>query len=612
MMKMNLHKTNNKVMSVAIVMCLMAVTIGGAVLTDEQEVEDSDGIVISGLIIGSLLFAGIIVAAFGTGMVIGDYFDPIFKDSSQSETYARTTEASTVASSILTGKQYWVNALSNYNEIWQLTDEHWIRQAELAASFLWSSTADFDPSKIMVYSETYQNCAYMLKNASAQFNEQLSTIGERVELWNNTDTYADQMTISWVYGNSNISSKTSFGGCCYTATTVSSESADTVFLTGGDLWVFGGSATITATDGTTITLQQGCNDLDSISTFKAGEYDLQTGRQYAGYMLPTMTSDSASVTTGMVIQAGSTTKLATYNPTSGKVVVDGTAYSSLSIKVTPDDGTSSSAEVTNVLSNYYALVSSMRSSIIQASNAAMTVWDIYDKAGSASSYLTTLTVPDNYDNVDITQAQQEVITILALEQLSEYYTANSGAIKTGDYKMSNESLTLYCRGDIYDENNKKLYSNVIFTPFFYHSDVTLNSGVNDLTQSCIVAIWSNDGTNLSGWDGNCDINTCSLITLSSGESLDIFEMMHGGDTVSTILLEQEGIDIIQAEEMDPTPNPTPGSDKDTNWVKIILLVVGILGIVLGLVFKRTDFVVMGIAAIVIGLLAGSWLWDLIT
>lgn len=599
-------KTKNmdtKIASVAIVMCLAAVSIGGAILVDE-DTEDSDAI-----IVGTLLFAGIIIAAYTAGIGTYALYDMI-ADSGNTADHDRQTEALTVATSILNGMTYYSNALANYDQIWKLTDEHWIRQAELAASFLWSSNSDYDPSKILTYSETYQNCAYMLENASAQINAHFTSLSERMKLWNQTDTYKDMMSLKWSYGSSGTSSNSSFDGHLYAATTVSLESADTVFVTGGDLWVFGGSATMAATDGTTIILQEGCNDLDSTSTFTPGEYDLQTGRQYAGFMLPTLQADSASVTTGLVMQAGSSAKLATYNATSDKIIVDGVQYDSLSIKVIPSTGTTATADITSILSDYYDLLNSIKSSLVKASNAAMTVWNIYDKAGSASSYLTTLTVPETYENVEITQSQQEVITILALEQLSEYYSSNSGAIKTGNYTMSNDSLTLYCRGSIYDKNGEKLYDNVIFTPFFYHSDTTLNNGENDLTQSCIVAIWSNDGSNLSGW-GSTDINDTNLITLSSGETLDIYEMMYDGNTVSTMDLVQNNIDIIEAGAIDPNPI-TPYDGGETNYLQLILIIVGALGIVAGLVFRRVDFVVIGIAAIAVGWLAGSWLWDLIS
>ena len=152
---------------------------------------------------------------------------------------------------------------------------------------------------------------------------------------------------------------------------------------------------------------------------------------------------------------------------------------------------------------------------------------------------------------------------------------------------------------------------MIFTPFFYHSDTTLNNGENDLTQSCIVAIWSNDGSNLSGWDGSTDINDTNLITLSSGETLDIYEMMYDGNTVSTIELVQNNIDIIEAGAIDINPI-TNYDGGETNYLQLILIIVGALGIVAGLVFRRADFVIIGIAAIAVGWLAGSWLWDLIS
>jgi len=548
----------------------MAATIGGTMIqTDDQN--DSDAIFIVDdvlyVTLGTMLVSCLVSAAVGgaAGFLVGSN---LTQQGTNTTTYVRTTEASTLATSILTGMTYYSNSLANYDQIWSLTDEHWIRQAELTSSFLWSEDSDYSAYQTLTDSGVYLNSSYMLTNASAQIDAHFDSISERMTLWNENDTYKDAMTLKWSYGLSGISSNSSFGGHLESATTITSDSADKVFISGGDFWVFGGAATITSSDGTSYTLTEGCNDLDSISGFTGDVYELQSGRQYAGNLLPVLDGESATVTSGIVMESGVEMELATY--VNGKVVVNGYQYDSLSIDVIPEGGTTATADVTTLLSDYYDLIQTIKTTMIHASSAAMTVWNIYDSAGSASSYLTTLMVPNNYDNVEISQSQQEIITILAMEQLSQYYVANSGEIKTGDYTISSDSLSLFCRGDIYDESGTEIYENVIFTPFFYQSDATLTNGDNDLTQSSIVAIWGT-GTNLSGWDGDVSIDDTNLITISSGSSVYIYEMEYDGSTVSTMSLEQKNIDIIEPGEIDPNPITPPPDTSGTDWTLIFLI-----------------------------------------
>jgi len=546
----------------------MAATIGGTMIqTDDQDESDAFAVTGTVLVVAVVVSA---LASFAAGALVGS---ALTQNDDNNDDYTRNIEASTLATSILTGMTYYSNALANYDQTWTLTDEHWIRQAELTSSFLWSEDSDYNTYQTLMDSGVYLNSSYMLTNASAQIDAHFDSISQRMTLWNANDTYRDAMTLKWSYGLTGISSNSSFGGHLESATTITSSTADKIFISGGDFWVFGGSATITSSNGTSYSLTEGRNDLNSISGFTSDVYELQSSRQYAGEILPVLDGESATVTSGIVMEAGSDIKLATYE--NGKVVINGYQYDSLSINIIPVGGTTATADVTTLLSDYYDLIQTIKTTMIHASSAAMTVWNIYDSAGSASSYLTTLMVPNNYDNVEISQSQQEIITILAMEQLSQYYVAHSGEIKTGDYTISSDSLSLFCRGDVYDESGTKLYDNVIFTPFFYQSDTTIANGDNDLTQSSIVAIWGT-GTNLSGWDGSVSIDDTSLITISSGSSIYIYEMEYDGSTVSTMSLEQKDIDIIDPGEIDPTPIPPVPPSPGTDWTQIALIIIMII------------------------------------
>jgi hypothetical protein len=583
-----------RILSVLLAICIVSAAVGVAIVTEQPEGE-SEGIVIT--ISLAVLLATIITAAvvsFSAGYYLGSMTDPLTQ-------YAQSVESSAVATSILTGTTYYSNALANYSQIWQLTSEHWTRQAELTSSFLWGESKDYDPNTMMSVSGVYHNSSYMMINAAAQINAHFDSISERMNNWNQTTTYADSMALQWVYGNQSMSSKTSFAGDLGVAVTVTSESKDRVYLSDGDLWA-SSSAIIKSLDGTSVTLSSGWNDLKNTTGFSPGVYELQAGSYLSPGMLPIAGTQAAVPTAGLLMTAGSTTKLATWDGVSSKVLVDGQSFNSLSIRVVPDDGTASIADITALLSDYYDLILTVDETMMESSKAATTVWNIYDHAGSASSYITTLTVPNNYDNVNISQSQQEIITILAMEQLADYWTANGGAIKTGDYQMSNESLTLFCRGDIKDSSGNTIYGNVIFTPFFYTKNVTLSNGSNTIDQSSTIAIWESTAPNLSGWDGSVDINDTSLVTIQPGWQIYVYEMEHDGATVSSILLEMTDISIIEPGAIDSTPTQEPPAGIDNvSWIQLALVIMGVLGLAAGLVTRRIDLIVIGSVCIGAGI-----------
>jgi len=583
-----------RILSVLLAICIVSAAVGVAIVTEQPE-EESEGIVIT---ISLAVFLATIIAAavvsFSAGYYLGSMTDPLTQ-------YAQSVESSAVATSILTGTTYYSNALANYSQIWQLTSEHWTRQAELTSSFLWGESKDYDPNTMMSVSGVYHNSSYMMINAAAQINAHFDSISERMNNWNQTTTYADSMALQWVYGNQSMSSKTSFAGDLGVAVTVTSESKDRVYLSDGDLWA-SSSAIIKSLDGTSVTLSSGWNDLKNTTGFSPGVYELQAGSYLSPGMLPIAGTQAAVPTAGLLMTAGSTTKLATWDGVSSKVLVDGQSFNSLSIRVVPDDGTASIADITALLSDYYDLILTVDETMMDSSKAATTVWNIYDHAGSASSYITTLTVPNNYDNVNISQSQQEIITILAMEQLADYWTANGGAIKTGDYQMSNESLTLFCRGDIKDSSGNTIYGNVIFTPFFYTKNVTLSNGSNTIDQSSTIAIWESTAPNLSGWDGSVDINDTSLVTIQPGWQIYVYEMEHDGATVSSILLEMTDISIIEPGAIDSTPTQEPPAGIDNvSWIQLALVIMGVLGLAAGLVTRRIDLIVIGSVCIGAGI-----------
>lgn len=508
----------------------------------------------------------------------------------------RSAEATLVAQTISDGLAYYDNALKNYAQIWTLTNDHWIRQAELSTAGLWTKDSEYDPFQVLEQSGVYLNSATMMVNAAAQINEHYDSMSKRVELWDSMETYNGKMDLQFRLGNATVMSGNTWDATLGTVVRDVTNTANKVYIYGGDIYATKAS-TITNTDGKTVNLSEGWNDLSTISTFSSGIWTLSNAVTYAGSILPILGTGSANVQVGMVASAGSDTRVLTYNPVSTKIS-DGTyLYDKIALEVVPSGGTTQSKDITATLVDYAAMLDTVYTSMVKASSAASTVWSIYDKAESASAYLTTLMVPDSFENVELSSGQKEIITILAMEQLATYYDDNKGAIKTGDYTLTGASMDMFIRGSI-TTSAGKLYSDVIYTPIFY-KDTTVSEGARQYTGTGFMAIWG-AGQPLSSWDRSTSLDSCKIVAVDGTYTLAVDEILYGGKVVDSVSLETTNVDFIDPNEIDPTPvEPTP-ENKMVKIVMIVLIILGLLLLVGGL--WTGNYIVAAIGAVV--LLAG--------
>lgn len=593
-----------KMEAIAIVAIMLTASLAvGAIAVDKSD--DSEAVIG----IDDVLLWGGIIALIASSAYLGFQIGTNLGDGEAADSEVRGYEADTVAQLMTTGVSYNRNAMLQHSENWRFTNEHWIRQSELAASEMWRADSEYDPSDILALSGTYLNSSYMLVNAAAQINEHYKSIAERMGIWNTRTLYEDKMTLSFGYGIDTFRSSSSWG--CDLVTVASAVGTyNLVYISGGEIHVFGKDATtITSGAGTKIVITDGYANLDSIESFKPGVYALESGADYAGSILPVYEFAAATVTTGIIMEAGSEKKLATYYDRA--IHVDGHQYDSLSLSIIPSGAETKTVDMTATLEDYDSLLRTILSTMGETNSAAKTVWNIYSAAGRASSYLTTLTVPNNYDNINVTQAQQEIITVLALEQLSGYYTANAGCLKTRDYLFSNGSLTLFIRGDIIGSDGKVLYGNVIFTPFYYTIDQTLSNGPNTQTQRCLVALWSYDVETLSSWDRAASTSTASLVEVTPGSVLNAYEIMYGDRIVNSVDLDVKNIHIIDPERLSAEPHPDSDNSRWSMAVFWFCTIAGTIALLYGIRSGNPIWIGIGIAAICIGVFASGYIGRLI-
>ena len=508
----------------------------------------------------------------------------------------RSSEATLVAQTISDGLAYYDNALKNYAQIWELTNEHWIRQAELATAGLWEKDSEYDPFEVLEQAGVYLNSSTMMVNAAAQINEHYDSMSNRVQIWDSMETYSGKMALQFRLGTNTVMSGSSWDASLCTVVKDVTNTANKAYLYGGDIYA-SKACTITA-GSTTVNLSEGWNDLSSISTFHTGIWTLTNGTSFAGDILPVLGTGAATVQVGMVASAGSDTRILTYNPTSGKIS-DGTyLYDKIALEVVPSGGTTQSKDITATLVDYAEMLNVVYNSMVKASSAASTIWSIYDKAESSSAYLTTLMVPDSYNNVDLSSGQKEIITILAMEQLAEYYQDNGGKIKTGDYNLTGGSMDLFVRGSITTAAGK-LYSDVIYTPIFY-KDVNISEGSRQYTGTGFMAVWGT-GQPLTSWDRSTNLDSCEIVAVSGTYTLAMDEILYGGEIVSTVALETTNVDFIDPNEIDPNPiTPTP-ENKMVKIVLIVMVIIGLLCLIGGLWTGNYLLVGIGVVVLLVGL-----------
>lgn len=595
-------QTTRRITAVVAVAILLVAFTGTSVMVQD---DDNETDAIFG--IDDALFFFLVLSAVETGILIGDFIVNHYgdDDEGQSDDIVRGYEAESVANSIINNLQIYDNTMSNYAQIWVLTDDHHIRQSELAATELWTPDAEFDPSQILEWGGVYLNSAYMMDNAASQINRMFDLVSSSLDDWNASETYSDKMELRISYGSGSISTKTDFSMFIGTTTGQVEDGRDQVYLTSeSHLWA-DSDAVLTSSDGTTVTISgQTDTELADVPGFSDGVWTLQDGVSYCGDILSVIGTDAAPVYAGAVVTCGDVTKLAVYDGSA--VIVDGVQSSDLSLTIIPEGAASQTVDLTPMLDDLSGLIDTIYGVMAGAVSGAASVWSIFDQAGHASAYLTTLMVPNEYEGMELTTTQQTLITVLALEQLADYWDSTDGQLKTTDYVMS-DSMSLFVRGDIISDTGETLYSDVIFTPFF-NQDTSLDVGSNSINRMATLAIWT-DGVNLSSWDGITNASKAQLVPAESGYRIQIYEMKYEGQMTNHVDLTVKNIDIIDPNELVHTVFPDEADNDLDKIIMLALVLLGLLALISG--WRSGSYVAMfiGIVLVLVGLFFSGTIED---
>ena len=628
---------SKRIIAFSFVLIMLAVPLTAIQLQDEEE----DPEAIPPLLIPAAAFVahhwlGISVGVFLTGFVAGwVVHDLVSPSASASDNWLRKEEAKLLARSLADGTTQYANALNNYQNLWGLTAEHWIRQSELASSAYWKPNSTYSPYDTLTLSSAYYNSALMLVNATNQINKQFSVVADHIGEWNASEYaqyYGDgKMRLTFSIGSSSISAASSDGFSARMGQVVGHGNDRTVkdgntavYYVGGPVYA-SAPAKMVGANGIKWELKEGWNyDLPDVESWTGyNVYRLDPGVTYFGNFMYALQADSAKVEGGIMITSGNESMIVSCN---GGYLFDGTrsyqavdrdGYDLFKVSVVPQNTADKQVSDITAMMVYYAqLIKQVDSVLFKANRAARTVWDIYDDAGTASMYLTTLNVPDTYENVNLTDDQKRLLVTLYMDQLSSWWKDNDSQIKKDNYKLTQDSMSLYCRGSLTMKGANpngsttcKVYENVAFTPIFYKT-TTLRTGTQETESPCFALVYG-ESSSLSGFDATTYDN-CDILYLGAGSTIGIAEMVYGGKPVSTLELKASQVDYIKAEDMENfTPTEPHRSNDMAELLRLAFLILGGACMAYGIGRGNPVFAVAGLLLIAFGLIASEPLANLL-
>ncbi|MFA6804273.1 MAG: hypothetical protein WCR24_07290 [Candidatus Methanomethylophilaceae archaeon] len=575
-------------------------------------------------------FNGLRFGYYSPGFALHDYevyFGPALNDTEDTKTPVGDTEAlraidrSDEAILVATGLSNLQSLLSAKTTTSAATIKYIStfaqRQAEISVYELWNTTDDYDVDAVLANSVVYDRVTVETYAASYYMSKTWEPYNTIVSSWNSggdyTATYGGgNMSLAFYWTGGSVSTYTYSPTVEYgMATTVTSESADTVYIRaddGGFIYVSGGSAVLTATDGSgdTYSLAEGKNVLSSMTTpIPTGIYELQTGRSYIGTLFPVVSNEKADVTSGAVIVTGPTTAGLTYvsyNGTNVNILTGGSASADtgLTFAVLHDGAYSAETDAVNMVPALKSLSDVLSSCVwvcTSAADAGQVQWSIFDAAGEASIYLSPSSIVASLDNYSLSTDERAMLYIAAMEQISQYYQRNVTELADVSLNASTNALGLFCTGTITDNNGQVLATNVVFTPMCYLRDQSLVIGVNNWDQAGVVAVWGDASTYVAG-----DKSMSSILSLNIGYKLTITGMTLNGSTVTGF--DMNVIPIPGLEDVTITPvvpiTPTPQLADATLIVVLLMLFVGISIIEPGLFKQKILIIAIGLIVIAVG------------
>ena len=612
---------NNRSFAILAVAIIIGASCTGFVIVDTDEESDGFPPIVVAVIVAS--------AAGGVGgWFLHDYLDSDDADTGQ---YMRLAAANNMTDVMSVASTFTANANLNYSQLWSMTKEHWIRQAELEAFSEWRSGIGYDSDSILLGSRLYENNAVMTANAVAQIDSFFDEISNKVSAWSETSAYSGRMDVGFIFdGMENMSHDCDVDADLLSIATGTGRIyigsvSDGYIVTSdgydpGYLYNFGSRTTITSDSGHSFVLDNGKNLISDMksedgSSFVPGIYNISEATIGGDTLSSVVGGQSIRLEAGLAFSVDGKLRYAVWDGDSVKI--DAGSYGTVSFAVVPKDipvgeNAPEKVDMTSILTAYQSLLDKLYWTSVSANSSADAVWSLYDRMDSKNIGVTTLMASNVYDSVVLSKSMNEILTISAMQQLASFYDKNGDDLNGLTIGLYGEGMdSPFVRGSIIDGFGNVIYDDVIFTPFFQSDDVVLERGIDhSVTQNTTVAVWT-DGKELISWfDSGMESDTYETVFIEEGYTIVIHQLAAcdsaGMHNVPSIELKVTKVNYITPGKADLTDDP----DKDgiRNILKTIFIVIGAVSFLVGLVRRSPFLIIVGMVSIGFAVFVADYIW----
>jgi hypothetical protein len=576
----------------------------------------------------------------------------------------RDGEAGKVIAALDSAKNLATAVLPADAELWRFTINYWQRAAEYYVAEFWDLNADLDMDSMLDGIDLYDNIAHYITDWSEGLDVAYNTYAAHPgNQWTKDHLKDMNMTISWdggsVSGGTPITTSSYSLWSDFSQYLRSASGKNTAYIYNGphpagsssqycDMIYYFGSGTAKITNTTTnniYTLNAGINALNSIynesthasGILPSGTYTFETGKQYAGPIMPSATSSAADLSGTMVFGHDSTVYFALSDKNDSKNTVsiynnNGTIVkesSTLRWVVSYDGQNGSSTEVSaifgddpgnaatyDLIGDYNSLITSIEYVISEVCEDAVATWAIFDIMEEANSAISPSILRSMAEDIPMSAAEYVGAAVQMMIQIHDAYERKGDAIENGSININPESLALYVYGDVY-KNGTLWAENVVFTPYINNTNQSLAVGENQWAGTGHLMVWW-QGENLASWTGSASLSKYTYVAMDKNSTLKIKQITKNHVNVSSVnLTKSQIIEYIPDGDIPPLP-PDPPKVGNSNLTKTLVTIIFILLAVLsylGIGVMGENEAIGAIVALVllaVGFLGAEVIVDIIT
>lgn len=616
------RRRNTAVIGVLCAVMLLACPLGVAIDNGEI-VEETDA---NPLLIAGAIFVITFVVTYAASYLASNWGSgdvPDGGDQSEVNAAFRQAQAELLSSNYGTASGMWSQLALNDAQLWSFVESFFDLQAETAAAYLWSDTADYDGDKILEESSLIYNSLIYNYNLTSAWNEFTASWSDYRNLWAEKGEAYDSMELGYGWDSGTWTGDGVFSSeLMRYATPTTSSYRVYLDVVGSDeegysdrtniMYSVGGSGALTSlTTGATTELREGQNDLEDLG-LTSGWYELEVGPTYLSQNMSGSVSHDGLMPGGCLLLRSGDGYAFVYESGDSLVVVrngQSIVTDTLTMTVSYDDQNGNrvddnTVDLKPVVMGYDSVVDALNEASRSANYAGEVAWNLYDAIGESSALLKPSSITSGTQTeVPLTAQQASLMYLAAMEQIAELGTGATSE----EIRISPESMDLYCYGDIYFEG-ALIAEDAVYTPFVYDS-TEISVGQHDMDVNGMAMVWATGVPSLESWDGSTD---GGFIVDISGCNMDTANIVHNGTEVSSVELTVDSMERLGLIGFtNPGVPDVPKTVDIVPLVQIIIILIGAIVAIAGLFVRNPWLIVIGIVVAVAGYFLAGFIAGLV-